>query len=288
MQVEQLLRDKGIYFKRAGKDLLVHCLNPKHDDSNPSMRVDRLTGGFHCFACSFKGNLFSHFGEAINLVDIRVQQMKEKIGRIRFNEVLIPLGAEPFKQRYRNISVETYAEFGAFLHNDFDGRILFPITDISGKIHGMIGRLVFSDQGAKYLVYPSGVDLPLFPAKINVYRDSLILVEGIFDFLNLYDKGLRNVVCLFGKSMGDSKKKHVRYANRQKFMPIKIQGVKKVYVLFDDGAEKSADNMCELLDDLFIMERVSWPKIRGDKDPGNLTLEEVQELKEYIYESGDS
>ena len=288
MQVEELLREKGIHYKAAGKDTLIRCLNPQHEDSNPSMRIDKLTGIFNCFSCGFHGNIFTHFGEAIDLVDLRIQRMKEKIGKIRFNEILIPLGAEPFKQRYRGIAVETYTEFGAFLHNDFEGRILFPVTDISGRINGIIGRLVFSDTGAKYLVYPSKTELPMFPAKVNAYRDSLILVEGIFDFLNLYDKGLKNVICAFGKSMGDAKKKQTRYANRQKFMPIKIQGIKKIYVLFDEGAEKSADNICDLLDDLFIMERVKWPKIKGDKDPGNLTFDEVQELKEFIYESSNS
>ncbi len=42
--VEQLLRDKDIYYVPKGKDVLVKCFNPEHDDSSPSMRIDREEG----------------------------------------------------------------------------------------------------------------------------------------------------------------------------------------------------------------------------------------------------
>ena len=34
-----------------GKDYVVSCLNPEHDDKNPSMRIDQITGIFNCFSC---------------------------------------------------------------------------------------------------------------------------------------------------------------------------------------------------------------------------------------------
>ena len=53
-----LLTEKGIDFKVQGNDAVIKCLNPEHDDTNPSMRVDKITGVFHCFSCGFKGNKF--------------------------------------------------------------------------------------------------------------------------------------------------------------------------------------------------------------------------------------
>ena len=48
--VEELLVAKDIPYKVSGKDVVIKCLNPDHDDSNPSMRVDRHMGMFNCFA----------------------------------------------------------------------------------------------------------------------------------------------------------------------------------------------------------------------------------------------
>lgn len=43
-EVEQLLTDKDVVYHSKGKDLLVKCFNPEHDDDNPSMRIDREDG----------------------------------------------------------------------------------------------------------------------------------------------------------------------------------------------------------------------------------------------------
>ena len=51
MTVEELLVEEKIAFKQSPADFVVHCLNPEHDDSNPSMRIDKITGVFNCFSC---------------------------------------------------------------------------------------------------------------------------------------------------------------------------------------------------------------------------------------------
>ena len=71
MTVEELLRQKGIVFVPKGKDFVVKCLNPEHDDNNPSMRIDQIDGRFNCFSCEFKGNLFSFFGEKVSGLQIK-------------------------------------------------------------------------------------------------------------------------------------------------------------------------------------------------------------------------
>ena len=61
MNVEELLQSKHVPFMPKGKDYVVSCLSPEHDDSNPSMRIDQITGIFHCFSCGYKGNRFCAF-----------------------------------------------------------------------------------------------------------------------------------------------------------------------------------------------------------------------------------
>ena len=75
MNVEQLLAKEDIYFMPKGRDYLVSCLNPEHADRNPSMRIDQITGIFQCFSCEFKGNLFDHFGEQANALQIRAGKL---------------------------------------------------------------------------------------------------------------------------------------------------------------------------------------------------------------------
>ena len=54
MTVEELLQEKRLDFKVSGRDYLVKCLNPEHEDTNPSMRIDNITGIFHCFSCGIQ------------------------------------------------------------------------------------------------------------------------------------------------------------------------------------------------------------------------------------------
>ena len=61
MTVEELLIEEKIKFKQSPADFVVHCLNPEHDDTNPSMRIDKITGIYNCFSCGFKGNIFKLF-----------------------------------------------------------------------------------------------------------------------------------------------------------------------------------------------------------------------------------
>ena len=282
--VEDLLTREGIYYKSAGKDILVNCLNPEHEDNSPSMRIDRITGMFNCFSCNHSGNIFAAYNEDIDVVGIRILQMKKKISSIMDTGMLLPLGCEPFAREHRNIKKETYEHFEAFIHDQYEGRIVFPIRDITGKLLATMGRFAFSNAQPKYLVDPPHVELPIFPPKPDIYRGSVILVEGIFDMLNLWDKGLTNVVCGFGK-IGDSKKHNKQAKSLQKFIPLKIQGVKKIYVLYDKGADKSSDSLANLLSTLFLAESVKYPEFSDDKDPGNLTQKEVDDLKDFIYES---
>mgnify|MGYP003313548700 CR=1 FL=1 len=79
MNVEELLVQKDIEFIPKGKDFEVRCINPEHNDRNPSMRIDRITGVFNCFSCEFKGNLFTHFGEKPNQLQLQREKLKNII-----------------------------------------------------------------------------------------------------------------------------------------------------------------------------------------------------------------
>ena len=85
--------------------------------------------------------------------------------------------------------------------------------------------------------------MPVFPAHLPSGYQSMVIVEGVFDMLNLYDKGLQNVVCCFGTNTLQSETK-------EKLMAYKAQGITHVYILFDgdDAGAQAAKTLKPLIE----------------------------------------
>lgn len=274
MNVEELLQAKDIYYIPKGADFEVRCLNPEHEDRHPSMRIDKVTGIFNCFSCNYKGNLFTLYGERINQLQLKRDLLIKKI-RNKVAESIglaFPSDAFDYVGDWRGISPETYKKFEAFqsLQQDFKDRVIFPIRDVSGRISAFNGRHMTGGT-PKYLISPLGAKMPLFP-QVTPRRGSVILVEGIFDMLNLHDKGLTNAVCCHG----------TRNINEDKLSMLKIQGVEEVFVFFDGDepgqeAAETVKNMCEALG--LMTQNIFW---KG-KDPGELSKAQIAKIESNIY-----
>lgn len=285
--IESLLTKRNIQYRTKGKDLVVSCLNPEHEDSNPSCRIDKVTGAFHCFSCGFKGNIFKFFGIITNNTSIKVSKLKEKLKdlTIELSEVTIPGAAIPVNTVFRGISTTTLRHFGAFRTDAEDklvDRICFPITDITGKTIAYLGRHLLSNGNPRYVVHPGGRPLPLFPSNLGSQYRSIVLVEGIFDMLRLYDSGIKNAVCAFGTST-------ISEANaKNKLMPYKAQGVTKVFLMFDGdkAGEEAMKNIKPILEECDLS--VEIVELEGGTDPGDMDNDTLQSLKEYITEYENS
>lgn len=275
MVVEELLKSRGIDFKPSGKDFVIRCLNPDHEDKNPSLRIDRTTGIFNCLSCGYSGNLFNYFGEKANWLQIRRENLKNAISDklAETSGLEIPANAVPFDQDWRGISGNTFKSFQAFQHSnpEFIGRVVIPVRNITGKIVAFCGR----HQGQadpKYLFHPAGAKLPLFPV-VKPIQGRIILVEGIMDMINLHDKGLTNAVCAFG----------VNKVTVDKINILKIQGISGIDIFFDndDAGQNAAQKLKELLENNeLIAKNITMGNI---KDPGELTASKVIKLKETLY-----
>lgn len=277
--VLDIINKNNLAFTVSGRDYLIKCLNPDHEDTNPSFRIDRISGVAHCFSCGFKTNIFKYFGIFSNPVPIRILGLKEKLKKLRVPvEQELPLGHTPWTKPFRGISSQTLKYFEAFYTNQVEklqDRIIFPISDITNKIQVFVGRHTLSNGNPRYLNYPSGVELPVYPSYLNKPQKSIVLVEGIFDMLNLYDKGLKNAVCCFGTNT-------LQNSAKQKLLPFKAQGVTHIFILFDgdEAGEKAAKQLKPVLEqDEFIVEIIKLP---DDVDPGELSKEDVDSIREYI------
>lgn len=275
----ELLQKNGLAYTVSGRDYLIKCLNPEHEDNNPSFRIDRVSGAAHCFSCGFKTNIFKYFGVFTNPVPLRIANLKKKLHELSTKrEVDIPLGHTPWTKPFRGISSQTLKHFDAFYTNQVEklqDRIVFPIRDVTKEIKVFVGRHTLSNVNPRYINYPSGVQLPLFPSYLEEPSRSIVLVEGVFDMLNLYDKGVKNAVCCFGTNT-------LQNTTKQKLLPFKAQGVTNIYILFDgdEAGEKAAHQLKPTLEeDDFIVEIMKLP---DGVDPGELDMLDVQSIKEYI------
>ena len=274
MTVEELLKQRDIYFIPKGADYLVSCFNPEHADRNPSMRIDNITGIYQCFSCEYKGNVFSHFGEKANQLQLRRELLKKKIKDKRSESVGLsfPKGAVPYTGDWRGIDPATYKRFEAFQQHEtnFIGRVNFPIRDISGRIVAFNGRHTTGGT-PKYMISPTGAKMPLFPIVVPI-QGKVILVEGIYDMLNLQDKGLTNAVCTFG----------TKNINEDKLRMLSIQGVDSIDVFFDgdDAGQHAAERVKEMCEQVGLAHRNICLK---DTDPGALNQKAVNTLKRKLY-----
>ena len=265
MDVKELLEERGVKFQSKGRDYQVHCFNPEHDDNNPSMNIDKISGVFNCLSCGYAGDIFKYYNVAKkSLVNEKVLSLLESINKLVNKKLHIPLDAVYYNSDYRNIKKETLRRFKAFTVDrlqgrDFEGRLIFPIMDISNKITNFQGRFLFSDLEPKYINVPEKTALPMYPAVVNPIKHSIILVEGIFDMIK------------------EKQKKNI-----ERLLQYKYQGIDAIYIMFDgDKAGKEATKgLKKYISNTFATESID---LEDGMDPGKLTQDDVDKLREVLY-----
>jgi DNA primase len=93
--------------------------------------------------------------------------------------------------------------------------------------------------------------------------------------LNLFDKGMRNVVCTFGTSTISTENVST------KLMPYRVQGVEKIYIMYDgdNAGREAAKHIKPIIEsDGFIVEVL---ELEEGTDPGDMSQESVDMMKEY-------
>ncbi|UCD62086.1 MAG: DNA primase [Flavobacteriaceae bacterium] len=115
----------------------------------------------------------------------------------------------------------------------FKGRVIFPIHSMSGRVLGFGGRILSKEKkAAKYLNSPeseiyhkSKVLYGIYYAKQAIARENnCYLVEGYTDVIQLYQRGIHNVVSSSGTALTPEQ---IRLINRL---------TKNITVLFDGDA----------------------------------------------------
>lgn len=96
-------------------------------------------------------------------------------------------------------------------YDRFRHRVMFPITDLKGRVIAFGGRALDADAPAKYLNSP---ETPLFHKGSVLFnaarargpahdRDEIIVVEGYMDVISLHQAGFENCVAPLGTALTD-------------------------------------------------------------------------------------
>lgn len=177
------------------------------------------------------------------------------------------------------------SEKGNF-YDFWQGRLMFFITDITGKPIGFSGRKLYeTDNRGKYV---NSTDTPLFDKGASLYHidkakskasedKEMFVVEGQFDVSALVESGLENVVASSGTAFTEKQGMIIRRL---------VTESGKIVFAFDgdkagvDAAVKVFKNVPGIHDQSYV---VSLPK---DQDPCDYRLENGSEkLVEYIREN---
>lgn len=280
-RVLALLDEKTLHYVQAGQEnVKIKCLNPEHDDSNPSCQVHVHTGAVHCFSCGFKTNIYKHFGMQTHFADQKTYAIKKKIRNILDNKPLaIPPGSVPVREEFRGLTLQTLRDHEAFESTEYPNTVLFPIRNYSNDITHLLGRYKTDNVKPKYMVEPKGRPLGMYPLKkFEAINGWAILVEGIFDYLNLKDNNLDASLCTFGCN-SITEKSHEKF-----LMPLLATGCTKFLFMYDaDKAGREGVRLAkEIMEKYYPHVQVKSFNLGDGRDPGDLNQDEIADLKEKL------
>lgn len=165
----------------------------------------------------------------------------------------------------------------------FRGRLMFPISNTLGKVVGFSGRLLGGVEpnektGAKYvntpetLVYHKRESLYGFSVSKDAIRkqNSVIVVEGEFDFLTPFSKGVENIVAIKGSAFTQDQLKILkRYCDR---LILALDNDKAG----QDALRKSIVEAAPFGFEVYVCE------MPGGKDPDDAAREHLAQFKEAV------
>lgn len=332
-----------VKLEKAGANWKGRC--PFHNEKTPSFFVSPDRGGYYCFGCQAKGDIFTFVQEfegldfigALKVLadksGVKLEQFdrKDKTEREKFFTILeeatlfyqrklqdgkeaqlylvkrgikdetisnFRIGFAPLEWRElysyllsKNITAGEMLQVGLIkkkegtvdsFYDTFRGRIMFPISDSSGRVVGFSGRILVDDEKSpKYLNSPetvlfnkSEILFGLDKAKVDIrLKDYSILVEGQIDIVMMHQAGITNTVASSGTALTvEHLTKLRRLSNR-------------IIMAYDgDSAGFSASNRSAHIALSLGME-LKVAQIPPDKDPADLAKDEPELLKECLRES---
>lgn len=343
-----------IKLDKAGKNLKGKC--PFHNEKTPSFFVSPDRGGYYCFGCGAKGDIFSFvqqfegldfmgslkmlaeragvtlefdrnndsnktekerllavMEEATVFFEKGLQNSQEAIDYVKSRGIKedtakkFRIGYIPADWRllYTYLKSKKYSdsdmekaglikkpeESGKEYYDRFRGRVMFPISDSSGRVIAFSGRILKDDgKSAKYLNSPDtilynkstvlyGIDKAKQDIRIKNYS---IMVEGQMDLVLSHQAGIRNTVAVSGTALADTLISKDNIVNN---LGIVKRLSNNVILAFDsdEAGRKAAMRSARIA--LGLGMDVKIADLPDGKDPADLVLSNPEEWKNVLRNS---
>jgi DNA primase len=229
--LQMVLDHYGIkWLRKNGSELRGRC--PIHQgEGNDAFHVNLTKNAFHCFSCKVKGNVLD-FAAAMEKCSVRDAAVKlqawfstksatvpaeKKLSTEEKRGEAAELGNKPLSFELkgvdlahpylteRGIARETAEIFGVGLFSgrgSMSGRVVFPIHNELGELVAYAGRSIDGNEPRYKLPAGFHKNQVLF----NLHRAmgaEVIVVEGFFDCMKVWQSGHSSVVALMGSSLSD-------------------------------------------------------------------------------------
>ena len=227
VSIAPLLRQYRVQLRRSGRDQYRGCCPIHGGEGRDAFHVNLTRNIFHCFACGASGTVLD-FIAAMERCSLREAALKlahadtgmrQPAASCRTQLVtkeskpLAPLGfalrgidsQHPYLAT-RGIQTSTAEQFGIGFYRGagiFSGQLVIPIHDERGQLVAYCGRAV--DATEPRYRFPPG--FAKSEAVFNLHRalavgdKSVVLVEGFFDCVRLWQAGVHSVVALMGSAL---------------------------------------------------------------------------------------
>jgi len=279
--LSRFINHRGIEYRKTNNpsEILISCTSGEHIDKSPSLSYNLEKNVFHCWSCGFSGGITKFMvsiGETVRLdVDskqpYKIKKLKDKIRKvIEQDEIKLPEERHLYAGEFKGIAGKVMKEFQAFTTQQLGLKdyLCIPVYQF-GKLKFIEGRYAGMIAGKpKYYRRPQGASVSeiIFPLDKVKNTNYVILVEGIFDMLNMWQLGYHNTLCIFGASNFSRKKLEI----------LDRIGVTRVDILMDPDApgQMAASKIAEMLDSRNIVSRNI--KLPIGTDPGELNQRQAE------------
>jgi len=278
-----ILHQKGIKYKKTNNptEILIQCTSGEHEDNHPSLTFNLEKQIYYCFSCGFSGGI-TKFLTSIGITqkihieskqEYKIHKLKRKLQTIKnADNIRMPKATNMVSWDFNGIGKQTLREFMAFTTTEYEleDYVTIPVFQFN-RLKFLDARRRHSDESVpKYTRKPDAIRVSdvLFPVDKIEKGNHAILVEGMYDTLNLWENGVRDVLCIFGANN----------FNKEKVELLNKLGITKVTIMMDGDApgRRAADRIEYLLEaDNFLTFKIT---LQPDEDPGMLSKEYMEQI----------
>ena len=263
--IEKVLEDIGISGNVHGEELLTLC--PLHNDHDPSLSINLRTGLCNCLGqCSRGWTLFQFVKEVekLGLSGGSIKKIKEY--KFKFDKeafVNLPLACDNKYLLGRNLMDEDIIKWDI----RFGGAsIVIPVYTKRKRLLGAVYRMLIPGFEPRYMNQVGKGHLFGADHFVRGEDDTVIVVEGPMDCINMHKMGFSNTVATLGIQVTPEQLSKVkRLANN-------------VFLLFDkdenNAGQKTTLKVAEFLLGINDIKIPNY-SFYFSKDPGEMSKEEV-------------